>query len=117
MFTEGVIPRQIIAVGGGTKNLAWMQIIADIANIRLLIPDQQMGASYGDAFMAGVGVGIFTSQSEINKWVKHTRVIEPCVENHARYEPLYRIYNNLYWSTRDQMKDLTVFVKTNSDLR
>jgi xylulokinase len=109
MHFEGVVPRQIIAVGGGTKNLAWMQIIADIANIRLIIPDQQMGASYGDAFMAGVGVGIFTNQSEINKWVKHTRVVEPCEVNHVRYEPLYRIYNNLYWSTKDLVKDLTAF--------
>lgn len=108
MLAEGVTPRQILAVGGGTKNLAWMQIISDIANVHMAIPEQQMGASYGDAFMAGVGVGIFKNISEINRWVHHNQVIEPREEFHLRYDPLYRFYIQLYQNNKDLMRDLAV---------
>jgi xylulokinase len=109
MLEEGMSPQQILAVGGGTRNLAWMQIIADIANVRMAIPEQQMGASYGDAFMAGVGVGIFKNLSEIGKWVHHNQVIEPRKDNHARYEHLYHLYIRLYQNNKGLMQDLASF--------
>ena len=61
------LPKRILAVGGGVKNLAWMQLISDIANIEMAIPDQQIGSSYGDAFLAGVGVGLFSNLGEISE--------------------------------------------------
>ena len=112
MQSEGVNSERILAVGGGTKNLEWMQIIADIANVSMSIPSQQMGASYGDAFMAGVGVGIFKGLGEINRWVRPDRVITPRAENHLRYEPLYRIYLQLYRQTNGLMQDLAAFRQT-----
>ncbi|MFZ3070642.1 MAG: FGGY-family carbohydrate kinase [Anaerolineaceae bacterium] len=106
MQSEGISPKRILGVGGGTKNQAWMQIIADIINTSIAIPDQQIGASYGDAFMAGVGVGIFSSLSEIKRWVHHGRVIEPSSDRHARYEPYYQIYLDLYRQTKGLMRSL-----------
>ncbi len=112
MQSEGISPTRILAVGGGTKNLAWMQIISDIANVQMAIPEQQMGASYGDAFMAGVGVGIFNNLGEISKWVHHNKTIVPRKENYLRYESLYRIFVDLYQQTRDLMQDLAAFQET-----
>jgi len=106
MLAEGVSPQRILAVGGGTKNLVWMQIISDIANVSMSIPEQQMGASYGDAFMAGVGVGIFKDLGEINRWVRHNQVIVPRKDLRARYEPLYQVYLDLYRNTSGIMRDL-----------
>ena len=109
LLAEGVRSKRILAVGGGTMNLAWMQIISDIANVTMAIPEQQMGASFGDAFMAGVGVGIFQDLGQINRWVHHKQVIVPDAENHRRYDALYRIYIDLYQNTRGLMRDLAAF--------
>jgi xylulokinase len=107
MQAASIYPKRILAVGGGTKNLAWMQMISDIAYIEMAIPSQQVGSSYGDAFMAGVGVGLFRSLSEIRKWVRYTHHITPNPQVTALYEPLYRIYRELYNQTRGLMRDLS----------
>jgi xylulokinase len=106
MLAESIYPKRILAVGGGVKNLAWMQMISDIANIEMAIPDQQIGSSYGDAFLAGVGVGLFGNLGEIRRWVRYTDTIRPDTERTAFYQPLYRIYRELYNQTRGLMSDL-----------
>jgi xylulokinase len=57
--------------------------------------------------MAGVGVGLFHSLSEIRKWVRYTHHITPNPQVTALYEPLYRIYRELYNQTRGLMRDLS----------
>lgn len=107
MRAEGVRAKRILAVGGGTKNLAWMQIVADVAGISMSIPAQSIGASYGDAFMAGLGVGVFKDYADISKWVRMEHVIEPKLENKAVYDQNYEIFLDLYKSTQPLMHRLS----------
>lgn len=100
MLAEGVKTERILGVGGGTKNKTWMQIICDIANVSIWIPEKQIGASYGDAFMAGVGIGLFTNLSQIKQWVKPKIAIHPRADVHQNYEESYSIYRDLYLSNR-----------------
>ena len=74
MKDEGAELHRILAVGGGTLNPLWMQIVSDIANIEQHIPEQQIGASYGDALLAGVGVGLYDSISDATRRVKINRL-------------------------------------------
>lgn len=106
MREEGLQPARILAVGGGTHNLAWMQIISDIAGIELHIPREQIGAAYGDAFLAGVGVGAFADTSAVAAWVKTGAVIRPDEPAHALYAPYYQLYRELYTQTRTTMHTL-----------
>ena len=101
-----------MAVGGGTRNQEWMQIISDIANIEMVIPEQQIGSSYGDAFMAGVGVGIFKDLGEITNWVSYKTTIKPNREFKARYDNLYGIFRGLYRQTKDLMHNLAELNRT-----
>lgn len=107
MWAVSVHPGRILAVGGGTRNLGWMQIISDIAGISMAIPDQQLGSSYGDAFMAGVGIGLFRDLGEVRKWIRYPHQISPSPQLTAGYESLYRIYRKLYDQTRGLMGDLS----------
>jgi len=107
MQADGVKAQRIIGVGGGTRNEAWMQMISDIANVEMVIPEQQIGASYGDAFMAGVGVGIFKNLNEITKWVRTKYAIKPNLDNGKKHDPQYRIYRNLYEQTKGSMHELS----------
>ena len=96
MEEQGVKPRRILAVGGGTKNPLWLQIVADVCNIELVIPEQQIGASYGDAFLAATGIGLFNNLTEIEKWVKFSKKITPNQAAYRKYEGYYKIYRQLY---------------------
>jgi xylulokinase len=111
MLADGVTPKRILGVGGGTKNVEWMQMVSDIANIEMVIPEQQIGACYGDAFMAGVGVGLYKNLSEITRWVHNKYQIKPNPETHKKYEPLYKIYRGLYEQTKGLMYDLSILYR------
>ncbi|MCL4559258.1 MAG: FGGY-family carbohydrate kinase [Chloroflexi bacterium] len=106
MLEEGVQPRRILAVGGGTKNDLWMQIVADAAGIELTLPEQQIGASFGDAFLAGKGVGVFQNLSQIQKWIKIKGVVTPDGKSRAVYDFNYGIFRELYASTKPLMHRL-----------
>lgn len=103
---EGVRAQRILGIGGGTKNLAWMQIISDIANVSISIPEVQNGASYGDAIMAGVGVGLFKNLSEVASRIRFKATIQPRPEFHQKYSQFYSIYRELYVQTQDLMHRL-----------
>ena len=107
MREEGVPPKRILAVGGGTKNPLWLQIVSDIAGIEQFVPDQHYGASYGDAFLAGVGVGLFSDTGEIVNWIKFGRRVKHNPERHAVYKKYYEIYRQVYQDTASTMKKLS----------
>jgi len=109
MSSLGVEPKRILGVGGATKNREWMQIISDIANVKMLIPKQQIGASYGDALMAGVGAGVYESLDEIKHWIDYDQEIIPDAGRHQDYQPLYKIYRKLYKQTKDLMSELSTW--------
>ncbi len=104
---EGCRPARILAVGGGTRNAAWMQMVSDIAGIRQLIPEQQIGASYGDAFLAGVGVGLFGGLQDVRRWVRLKEALQPDPSAHAAYEGYYRLYRGLYERNAEAMHELS----------
>jgi xylulokinase len=112
MRQEGVIPKRILAVGGGTQNDLWMQLVSDIVGIELAIPQQLIGASYGDAFMAAVGVGLFKDLTEITRWVKNKKVVSPNPEVYKQYALNYKIFRDLYTATRSLMHELSDSQKT-----
>jgi len=107
MKEEGVEAKRILAVGGGTKNLTWLQIVSDVADIAMDVPEQQIGASYGDAFMAAVGVGLYDDLTEVTKWVNLKHEIRPQRKAQGEYELSYRVFRALYDRTKDLMHTLS----------
>jgi xylulokinase len=101
---EGCRAARILAVGGGTRNPAWMQIVSDIAGVEQVVPSPQIGASYGDAFLAGVGVGIFSGTSEAQRWVRAGATVHPDPANRPEYDAGYALYRELYERTAHLMR-------------
>jgi xylulokinase len=105
-FTNiGADLRRVVAVGGGTKSRAWMQIVSDVTSTPQIIPQLTIGASYGDAFLAGLVAGIL-NKDDLNSWVKPAYIIEPDPERSQQYQPFYRNYLSLYGATKDIVHDL-----------
>lgn len=115
MGQEGVKPERIFVAGGGTKNPLWMRIIADITGARMIRSMPQVGASYGDAFLAGVGIGLFSGLGDITRWVQVTEVIEPAPEGQKEYAPYYRLFLRLYEVNRSLMHELASIIQEGSD--
>jgi xylulokinase len=96
-------PKEIIAVGGGTKNKIWMQAISDICKVPQKVPALTMGASYGNAFLVGLGIGVFKSYTDINNWIKDVRHVQPNPAVADIYDKYHYMYLDLYQNTKDLM--------------
>ena len=103
---EGCRPSRILAVGGGTRNPLWMQMVSDIAGISQQVPQELVGACYGDAFLAGIGAGLFKGTADIGAWVSPGQTYQPNAAAHAASADLYAVYRELYRSTSSSMREL-----------
>lgn len=101
----GMETKKVVAVGGGTKSPKWMRIVADICGRELLIGGVY-GASFGDALMAGLGVGRFASVDDLAKMVAFNGSVKPIPANTAFYRPNLDIYTELYEDTKNLMHRL-----------
>ena len=89
---------RLVAVGGGTKGGLWTQIVSDVTGRLQDLPEQTIGAAYGDALLAARAVGLAEPDTD---WSTISTTVEPDQENRGVYEELYGIYRELYPATRE----------------
>jgi xylulokinase len=97
---------KIMAVGGGTKNPQWMQIMADITGQTIGTAGVTIGASYGDAMMAAMGIKYFASFAELAQLVRPGVTYTPNMVRHGRYKKYQQIFDELYLANKDLMHRL-----------
>jgi xylulokinase len=100
----GARPERLVAVGGGANNRLWLQIVSDVAGLEQIIPERTIGASYGDAFLAGLATGIVPDISVLaDQWVKVSEVVKPDQDAGRRYDAYYRVYRSLYEHAKEDL--------------
>ncbi len=88
--------------GGGAKSPLWRQMIADIFNIKVDIPESEEGPAMGGAMLAAVACGEYESVEEAAwKIVKIVHTVEPIPENAARYEKQYQKFRQIYPAVKE----------------
>ncbi|AFZ66910.1 FGGY-family carbohydrate kinase [Deinococcus peraridilitoris] len=97
--------KRVIAVGGGTKSQTWLQIVSDIAGVTQLVPAKTIGASYGDAFLAGLVTGNVTRDALMH-WVGEAQEVTPNPTTTEVYDHQYQAYRQLYLQTRSVIHSL-----------
>lgn len=102
-FDDAHTPTRTVAVGGGLRSPIWAQTLSDVTGRPQLVPEQAIGASYGDALLAAVGVGLVPADTD---WAKIAREIKPDPRNRELYDDLYATWQELYPATRDQVHRL-----------
>jgi xylulokinase len=102
----GHMPKKLLAVGGGTKNPVWSQATSDVSRLAQTVCGKTVGASYGDAFLAALGVGD-VRKNDIIAWNPEERRIVPDRRNRDVYRRQYRIFRELYERNRDLMAELS----------
>lgn len=98
---------RVVAVGGGAASSLWLEIVSNVAGISQLVPARTIGASYGDAFLAGVATGVVHGVTALDRdWVQITDVVDPSPAIAATYDELYPLFGGLYRSSADTVHAL-----------
>ena len=101
----GETPRNIFAVGGGTKNGVWAQATSDISGKTQILRSKSMGASFGDAFLAALAVGD-AYLDDIKTWNPVASEFIANTDHAEIYRNQYGVFRKLYERNRDLMKEL-----------
>ncbi|MEH2215418.1 xylulokinase [Nostoc sp.] len=86
---------QLLATGGGARSHIWLQILADVLQIKLIAPKAEEGAAYGAAILAMVGIGVYPNlEAALNILSQDANVVQP--QPNPLYEAGFKRYKLLY---------------------
>jgi xylulokinase len=102
----GQRPERVFAVGGGIKNRVWSQATSDISGLDQMVRRNTVGASFGDAFLAALGVGD-AKASDIAAWNPVETTISASAAEADAYQRQYRVFRRLYDNTKGLMAELS----------
>lgn len=98
---------EIVMIGGGTKGKAWLQILSDIWQKKLVVPQYvEEATSLGAAVCGGVGVGAFPDFSAAERFVQICDTIAPNQDDSPTYQHMYRVFCDAYKQLRPVYKSL-----------
>ena len=105
-FNEiGAGVKRVIAVGGGTRSKNWLEIVSSVTGVTQNVPDLTIGASYGDAFLAGNAIGLLAFD-DLENWVKHKDAIGPDPTSQQVYDSMYGDYLKIYKQNKELLHNL-----------
>jgi xylulokinase len=99
----GASPDRVLAVGGGTKNELWLQATSDFGGVAQHVCEKTIGASFGDAFLAALAIGV-VQPADITRWNPNASTVMP--QTVPAYAVQYPLWKRLYSQTRDIMQAL-----------
>ncbi|MCC3374815.1 xylulokinase [Cohnella sp. REN36] len=100
----------IVSIGGGAKNPTWLQMQADIFQADVVSLANEQGPGLGAAMLAAAGCGWYPSLDTCAEaFVKHAKTYRPDAGRAARYEKLFRLYQQVYAQTRELNEALSAF--------
>jgi len=102
-----VVPRRLVAVGGGSQSELWTQIVSDVTGQTIQCVEPPTDPAVADAFLAGYGIGLFSDFAPLaERWVRIGRSVRPDPHATAVYDQYYRMYRRLCERTADDMHEL-----------
>ncbi|WP_031468323.1 FGGY-family carbohydrate kinase [Sciscionella sediminilitoris] len=96
MQAAGGETNRLVAVGGGTTGGLWTQIVSDVLGAEQSVPQETIGACFGNAMLAALATG-----AEAQGWNPVVRTVRPDPARHEEYQDFYLRYRELYPATAD----------------
>jgi xylulokinase len=93
----GVTFEDLVAVGGGAKSSAWLQLKADILGCPVTTLKNKEASCLGAALLAAKGAGIYSSLDEgVKRTVHIDQIFAPNESLRTVYDERFTIYKELY---------------------
>jgi xylulokinase len=73
----GLLPRRIVATGGGTQVPHWMRALADCTGLPVDVAAVPEGAALGAAFLARKTAGLEQDMTDAGRWASTSHTVEP----------------------------------------
>lgn len=87
---------EFLLIGGGARSDVWAQIVSDVFGKTVLRP-KQTDASFGSALLAGIALGVFSSEMEaVRRCVTIDREFTPDPDIHQLYQRQFRLYRKIH---------------------
>lgn len=93
--------KELVVIGGGSQNDAWMQSLSNILNCPLrTTTEPKMAGAIGCAMTAFVGLGIDGDFSKIINYNPIYKSFTPQKEHQAVYQEMFKSFKNVYKSLK-----------------
>ncbi|MCI6797357.1 MAG: xylulokinase [Succinatimonas sp.] len=104
----GVMPKTLMACGGGASSSLWRQMLADVMQVNVKTMVSKEGPALGAAVLAGVASGVFSSVEDgCDRCVRCAKQQSvPDIKEVVRYNRIYSLYQSLYPALRPSFSRL-----------
>lgn len=103
---------EVVAIGGGAKNEAWLQMQADIFGATIIKLESEQGPAMGAAMLAAYGAGWFRSLGACAEaFIRPAETYTPNAEQAALYDGIFALYQDVYGQTRELNEKLASYRK------
>ena len=98
---------RLLLIGGGAKSAIWRQILANVLELPIWMPELTIEATALGALVAGgVGVGLFADFSMIDRMRSVHEAEQPEPASHQHYAALLDLFKQTYTALNPIFKDL-----------
>lgn len=93
--------------GGGARSVTWLQMLADILGIELVLPATEQGPGYGGAMLAAVAAGVYDNVAACSDAIvaERERIVPSC-DLAAAYDDRYRAWRGMYPALRESFSEI-----------
>jgi gluconokinase len=99
----------IRASGGFARSKVWRQMMADLFQAEVLVPEVYEGSSFGAAVLAMYAVSAMKNLEEVQHLIRITYRHQPNTQHASTYHELFEIYERLYQNTVDEAACLAAY--------
>ncbi len=103
------VPKKIRATGGFARSELWRQMLADIFNQEVDVPESFESSCLGAVVLGRYALGEIEDLSVVSNYVGSTHVHTPIKANVERYEELLPIYINIYRKLEAEYSSIAAF--------
>jgi len=100
----GVDVKEVIAVGGQSRSLAWLRIRSDIYGKKITTPKAKDTAPLGSAILGGVAAEIYANPAKAEEICKIDETVQPNQETYEVYQEYYKLYKQVYEDLKPSFK-------------
>lgn len=99
--------QRIVAADGGSRSALWMQIAANVVNLPVQVVAGEAASALGAAYVAAMGVGMFSEWSDIIRFISQGPVYYPQEAIVPRYRKGFVLYRELYTRLQSYLPELS----------